>query len=282
MIGLSLNRRLPVCFLLVLISLSWVMPISASDLSQDIESLLALESVPEAVKPFRDFDLLKGEVTGFSRSREFEPAWVVEGQLSQKAITILGALEISDSHGLRPGDYLAGVLSPGMALVGSEPVDGPTLARIDVGLSATGIRCIKDLHEGRFSPQQLKLGLDITHRQLDLAAELERVSQAADPALVLDGYAPQHEGYFRLREELAYYRRLAAKDEWRPLESAQAVRPGDAYPQADLLRRRLRLTRDLEADAATVGPVYDDILAAAVKRFQERHGLPVDGENPPR
>lgn len=275
MIYARLNRS--VWLLLVLASLLPVADASASDLGKDIETLLSGASIPESIKRFRDFELLMEEVTRFYESRDFEPIWIVDGRLSRQAVDILGALEISDSHGLRPGDYLARALAPGMGLVGNEPQDLATLARLDLGLSASTMRYIKDLHEGRFSPQQLELGLDISHRQLDLAMELEKVRSAGDPTALLDAYAPQHAGYFRLREELAYYRRLADEEDWRPLDTSQAIRPGDPYPEADLLRQRLRLTRDLAPEVPSAGPIYDETLVAAAKRFQERHGLEVDG-----
>lgn len=266
-----------ICLIAVLISVASLVPASASDLSPQIETLLTAGTVPESIRRFRDFDLLLGEVSRFYESRGFASVWMEGGRLSQRAVSVVGALEIAESHGLRTGDYLAGVLAEGMGLVGNEPQDAATQARIDVGLSATTMRYIKDLHKGRFSPQQLQLGLDISHRQLDLAAELDKVQQAADPSLMLDGYAPQHAGYDRLREELAYYRRLAAEEEWQPLTTARAIRPGDPYSEADLLRSRLRSTRDLASDAPGSGPVYDDTLVDAVERFQERHGLGVDG-----
>jgi murein L,D-transpeptidase YcbB/YkuD len=264
-------------WLLILTLLLPAVKASAEDLEPEIETLLSGESIPPSIKQFRDFELLFEAVRRFYSARDFAPAWIVDGRLSQPAIAILGALEISDSHGLRPGDYLARVLAPGMGLVDNEPRDPATLARLDVGLSGSTMRYIKDLHQGRFSPQQLQLGLDISHRKLDLATELEKVQQAEDPAEALDTYAPQLVGYFRLREELAYYRRLAAEEAWHPLDAKQPVRPGDPYPEADLLRQRLRLTRDLDPEAVSSGPHYDEALADAVERFQERHGLEIDG-----
>ncbi len=263
--------------LLVLALLLLPVQAFAEDLEPEIQALLSGGPIPESIKRFRDFELLMDAVTRFYRSGDYEPVWIVEGRLSPKAIALLGVLETAASHGLRPGDYLAGVLRPGIELVDNEPRDVSTLARLDVSLSGSTVRYIKDLHQGRFSPQQLELGLDIAHRQLDLAAELERVKTTADPALMLDAFAPQHEGYTRLREELAYYRRLAAEEDWRPMDDSRVIRPGDPYPEADLLRDRLRLTRDLKLDAVSAGAVYDETLVAAVERFQERHGLDVDG-----
>ena len=221
----SINRAVLTQIVLTLALLIAAPAAWASDLAPEIEEILS-GKIPEAVREFRDFDLLVREVRALYGSRNHQPVWVEDGRLSLKAIAVLGALEISGSHGLRPGDYLAGILSPGMELVGEEPIDSRSLARIDLGLSASTMRYIKDLHQGRFSPKQLHLGLDISHRELDLAVELGRVLEASDPTAVLDTFAPQGRGYVRLREELAYYRRLAVEEEWRALDASQPIRPG--------------------------------------------------------
>ena len=272
------KRHLTTCILssLLLTCLVPALDAATTEIGLEIESILT-GPIPEAVREFRDFNLLFDEVSVFYKAGGFEPVWLEGGKLSSKAVAVLGTLEISSSHGLRPGDYLAGIMSPGLQLVDKEPTDARTLARIDAGLSATTMRYIKDLHQGRFSPQQLQLGLDISHRKLDLAAELQRVLTAVDPTEVLDDFAPKERGYHRLREELAYYRRLAAEDSWRKLDSTTVIRPGDSYPDAEHLRHRLIMTKDLDPDVPDRGPVYDSTLVEAVERFQERHALGVDG-----
>jgi murein L,D-transpeptidase YcbB/YkuD len=248
----------------------------ASELGEAIEAVLA-GPVPEVVRQFRDFALLEGELSDFYDERDYEAAWVEEGRLSPRAVAVLEVLEMAGSHGMRAGDYLAGPIRSGPEVAGDEPTDLDGLARLELALSAQTLRYMKDLHEGRFSPRQLKLGLGIEHRRLDLATELRRVLAAADPAVALERYAPQHEGYSRLREQLAYYRKLARQDDWQALDDSQVIRSGEPYEQADLLRRRLILTGDLSAGESAGGDVYDEALAAAAERFQERHTLAVDG-----
>ena len=70
--------------------------------------------------------------------------------------------------------------------------------------------------------------------------------------------------YERLREQLAYYRRLAEEDDWQPLDDSRVLEVGDDYPQADRLRQRLSLTGDLPRTTAAGAPIYDAELAAAV------------------
>lgn len=56
-----------------------------------------------------------------------------------------------------------------------------------------------------------------------------------------------------------------------------APRAGDTYAGAQKLRALLRAVGDLPADAGGDDEVLDDATIAALRRFQERHGLAQDG-----
>jgi murein L,D-transpeptidase YcbB/YkuD len=63
---------------------------------------------------------------------------------------------------------------------------------------------------------------------------------------------------------------------WPEVTRADRMRLGSRHPGVGLLRRRLTLSGDLDARAG-VSDVYDSYVDAAVRRFQARHGLSVDG-----
>jgi murein L,D-transpeptidase YcbB/YkuD len=244
------------------------------DLSIAIEERLSGPILPQ-VRQFRDFELLFGEISAFYDRRDFQPAWIENRRLSGSARRVLSVLGSAEEHGLRSGDYLAGPLATDGALISSS-TDTEALAAIDLSISAQTMRYIKDLHSGRFTPREVKLGLDIRHKELDLAYELDRLLQVSDVQALLASFAPQHSGYERLKEQLAYYRKLAAEDDWQRLDESRVLEEGDDYPQADRLRQRLVQTGDLPRTSTTGGPIYDPELASAVARFQTRHGLGAD------
>jgi len=248
---------------------------SDADLQRAIESRLSGPISPE-VRLFRDFELLFDEVSTFYEGRDFRPAWIEDRRFSESAGRVLAVLGSAEGQGLRSGDYLAGPLATRGALIASD-TDTETLALIDIALTGQTMRYIKDLHAGRFTPRDVDLGLDIQHKELDLAYELAKLLQVSDVQMFLESYAPQHRGYERLREQLAYYRKLAQEDDWQPLDDSRVLKAGDDYPQADRLRQRLSLTGDLPRTTAAGAPIYDAELAAAVTRFQTRHGLGPDG-----
>ena len=247
---------------------------AAADLPTAIEERLSGPILPQ-VREFRDFELLFGELLAFYERREFRPAWIENRRLSGSARRVLGVLGSAEAHGLRSGDYLAGPLATAGPLTAND-TDSAALALIDIALTGQTMRYIKDLHAGRFTPKDVKLGLDIQHKELDLAYEMQNLLQVSDVQGFLESYAPRHRGYDRLKEQLAYYRKLAQEDDWQPLDDSRVLKEGDDYPQADRLRQRLGLTGDLPRANNSAGPIYDTELAAAVARFQTRHGLEPD------
>jgi L,D-transpeptidase YcbB len=68
---------------------------------------------------------------------------------------------------------------------------------------------------------------------------------------------------------------------WPALPSNARLVPGSRGADVALLRERLAITDDLPAEAGA-GDLYDEAVAAAVRRFQGRHGLEETGSVGPR
>jgi murein L,D-transpeptidase YcbB/YkuD len=247
-----------------------------ADPVDEIERLLQ-GSPPESLTRIRDFELLRAEVRNLYNERGFAPLWFRDQGWTAQARLVLEELDEADQHGLRVKDYRLGRI----AGTGVTPIPaGVTpreIALTDVLLSVSTMRYVKDLHQGRFSPQDLKLGLDIEHRDLDLSGELEAVASAGNPGGLLESHAPTRPGYWELREHLDHYRHLVETDDWKPLRDDAVLREGDTYSDLALLGRRLRLVGDLPQDSTVSGDVYRGEWVEAVRRFQLRHGLEDDG-----
>ena len=78
------------------------------------------------------------------------------------------------------------------------------------------------------------------------------------------------------RRAVDAYRNLAAQGGWPHVDWVSAFKLGSRHPQIALLRRRLSMENDLNQAYAS-GDVFDSFVDAAVRRFQVRHGLTVDG-----
>ena len=99
-----------------------------------------------------------------------------------------------------------------------------------------------------------------------------RMSQSPDPTF--------DEGTIkRMAGAMLSYTALEVQGGWPMLPpSSSKLAPGSTGPDVAALRQRLSITDDLPADQAN-GEVYDDALAAAVRRFQARHGLDGDRQH---
>ena len=84
----------------------------------------------------------------------------------------------------------------------------------------------------------------------------------------------------RLKDAALSYSDLAVRGGWPTLPPEAKLVPGEQGPMVDLLRRRLLISGDLDADKPS-GP-YDETVAEGVRRFQSRHGLAPTGTVTPR
>ncbi len=77
-------------------------------------------------------------------------------------------------------------------------------------------------------------------------------------------------------QAIARYESIAAAGGWPSIQPADRLRLGMRHPSVTSLRRRLASAGDLDNNSG-VDEVYDSYVEAAVRRFQARHGLTVDG-----
>jgi len=72
------------------------------------------------------------------------------------------------------------------------------------------------------------------------------------------------------------YEGIVAQGGWQPVPPADRLRLGKRHASVSALRKRLAIAGDLESTAG-VTDVFDSYVEAAVRRFQARHGIGVDG-----
>ena len=185
----------------------------------------------------------------------------------------------AETHGLDPQDYQAQRWAQALAGRSLAPTETPAQAESE--LEQDLLRYLHDLRHGRVRPQQLGIVYDGDRwpqpdlgallRQAATDGELRRVHQAATPAWP---------DYAVLQQALIWQLALVGDPAWAtplpPLPGGKLV-PGQTWSGLPQLARRLRLLGDLQADVASEPSVYDAVLEEALRAFQERHGLVVDG-----
>jgi murein L,D-transpeptidase YcbB/YkuD len=119
-----------------------------------------------------------------------------------------------------------------------------------------------------------QLGWFIPRKKIDLTVLLD--SSLKSKAKETDAYAPQNSQYKKLQEYLSKYILLEKQETTDTI--ANVVKPlkqNEADPRIIQIRNRLQLFGDTET--ADSSDVYDSTMVIAVKNFQRRMGLSVDG-----
>jgi murein L,D-transpeptidase YcbB/YkuD len=208
-------------------------------------------------------------VRTFYLQREGQPSWVDETGISERGLALARAFLNAARDGLDAADY---DLGPFLGQSGNAE----QLAATELALSMTLVRYASDLRGGRALPTKLERDQRIV--PLDPIQILSAAADAPDPTAFVESLAPTDSIYLGLRQTLARYRALAAAGGWPQLADGANLGPGSTDPRIGTLRLRLQLTGDLAADAqGHPQNRYDDDLHRAVRRFQQRHGLPANG-----
>jgi murein L,D-transpeptidase YcbB/YkuD len=210
----------------------------------------------------------------------FIPVWVDSaGRPNRDARDALTLLTDSANEGLDPLDYRAPSLSDLAASLAVSPAPRiADIAAFDSDLSASTLRYLRELHQGRIDPRAMGFRMTVPADTHDFAALL--ASALVDhrvPQLASD-LAPRLALYRALRGALARYRFLAAGTEHQnPRPPAASVRPGQSYAGLDRLRRQLVAFGDLSGDTPLTSSLYEGAMVEAVRRFQARHAIDADG-----
>lgn len=194
---------------------------------------------------------------------------------SARAGAMVSRLVNATDDGLNPDDYPGQQLASLMAAAGET--DRRSLAIIELYFSAAFLEYASDLKVGRFLPNKIDPNFFLTPRTIDEAAALAGVAKVADVETVLHAWEPQNAEYQALRKALDDYHALAVLGGWGTVPLGDTLKPGMTDPRIPALRARLAVTDGAAATAPGEPEFYDDELTVAVKHFQARHGLDVDG-----
>jgi murein L,D-transpeptidase YcbB/YkuD len=191
------------------------------------------------------------------------PFWHGGAVADRRLKALRQAIGAAERHGLEPEDYEPASL----AGPGADP------AAFEVAATAAFLALARDLGRGRPIP-------GLPPRPAAPAEEpealLDRLAREPDPAVLFAGLAPATPRYARLVTLLADLRAVAARGGWTSVPPVEGkVEPGQSHPAVTALRRRLVETDGFEGPLD--GEVLDPPLVAALRRFQERHGLEPDG-----
>lgn len=244
------------------------------------EEVEVFRAVGEAATAGRTF-LARSALPGFYEARGFTPAWTDADRGLRRVDALLRAVRRADDHGLDPEVYHLAALDSLAAEARTQPL--PRVAA-DLDLLATDAFLVLGSHllHGRVNPESINPEWLANRRSARLDTILARAIETERIEETLYGLAPQQERYRRMLAAAAILRGIVAEGGWDPVVGETTLEPGSRGPDVAALRRRLAASGDLpdpvEANAGTADPeLFDAALEQAVRRFQTRHGLTVDG-----
>jgi len=202
-----------------------------------------------------------------------KPLWVTVDGPGEAAATLLDYLKNSGEEGLDPRDYHIEEIAQIW-----DSRDPDNLALLDTTLTLSLIKYVHDITHGRIAPYkrdpELFAGAGDPHFRPVLV--VEQALNAPDLGAYLASLPPSHIHYKRLKEALRYYRELALENDWPTVAAGRTIHPGDSDERMSSIR--LRLAREkLLAEPLDDGPVYDSRTVDAIRRFQKKYGLEIDG-----
>jgi len=217
----------------------------------------------------------------FYEARAYRPAWSDNDGPRQQADALINAIHEADREGLRPDDYHLSSIEAIVSEIRQHPFQRKSLnprrlVDLDLLLSDAFLVYASHLLAGRINPETIDAEWHANRREADIAIVLQTALDTNRIGETLKSLLPLQPGYARLRNALANYREIASRGGWPAVPGGPKIQTGDRGERVRTLLLRLIVTGDLDKQD-TVRDHFDDVLEKALRRFQERHGLDVDG-----
>ena len=232
-----------------------------------------------------DFTPYKAEVAKLYEANGYSLLWVQNGRVRPQGLAVIALLQNAGAKGLDPEDYDGSRWQGRLLKLGQKPSEQDLVA-FDTALTVSAMRYIRSIHCGRVNPKEFKFELDMAGEQLPLAEFVQaQVLNASDPAAEIQKLEPPFMGYRKLLELLPVYEGYAKRaDEPKLPTVTKTVRPGQPYAGVVSLGRFLQTIGDIRS-GVQLDPnatIYDGVLVAGVKHYQDRHGETPTGYLDPR
>lgn len=248
-------------------------------------------STPQVVIPVSDFPLDKAAVdrfiaryeleTGvaekmkkFYSDREFHPAWFTEDGLSEQTQAFwsdhnqyLRHIQDSSLFNRQLHEQVETLLESEAALPAADALS------LELQLTQHFLEFVQQAYGGKTNPRSLQW--HIPRKKVNAVALLD--SLVNGNASSLEELAPLHSQYLLLKQALLNLYQVQQQHNWKPLSfgTRKVLRLGDSAEVVQELKIRLQLLGDLQPTDNSNS--YNNNFVAAVKRFQQRHGLVQDG-----
>jgi murein L,D-transpeptidase YcbB/YkuD len=210
--------------------------------------------------------------------REYAPAWTDPAMVKQLFDQVLRSVE----HGLDPEDFHAKQL--GTRLNPGPRANDPVFhADTEILCTDALARLALTLQFGKLDPTNLDPAWNFSRQIMrqDPLAYFNQVLDTKTVALTVATLGPQNHHYRWFQQGLREYRSIMAAGGWPTVSAGPVLEVGSRGPRVAELRQRLGVSGDLSTPGPPDPEAFDAGLEAAVKNFQNRHGIDADGKAGP-
>lgn len=251
---------------------TWIEPASVNNLFLDSTAVAAfLQEHPE-------FKQQENQVWKFYSTRKYQFAWFNNDGMVEQASHLINTLSHLENEAIVDTSVYGSRL---MQLYDSIATGNYTVQGVDAVtretellLSATFFRYAEKIWGGIGEKDLQEADWFIKKKRLPYVAILD--SMLSNPTYFAK-QQPVYRQYDLLKTQLKQYYELEKKGNWTIIEAdKKSYKPGDSSTSIQEIRKRLYLLGDLTTPD-TASMIYDQTMEAAVKNFQNRHGLAIDG-----
>jgi len=261
---------------------------NTTDYADNVQQIVSSPKL--AILKWSNYSDYQPQVEQFYDDRNDELAWTRDGVPTEAAMQLIQMFTNAAQKGLKPEDYDASRWPQRLERISTirktkDDSDNAqdVIAQFDAAVTISAMRYISDLHVGRVNPQALNFDIDVPAKRaaFNLTDFLDnQIVDAADVPAVVSTVEPQSPMYVADERALVEYLDLAKQQDSGPHEPLppveKTVSVGGSYPALQQLLQRLQM--EGESSTTFTPTVYDAVLSASVKTWQERHGLTADGK----
>jgi murein L,D-transpeptidase YcbB/YkuD len=208
-------------------------------------------------------------LTSFYKKKRFKTAW----DSKKNRDFVLHEMTQSFAEGLEPNDYYVAYLN--RLESNFESLSTNQIVEYDIQLTRSFQKFISHLNKGKLNPYQLYDDWDLGKKNTDVNAVLFECLENDNFSETIEKLKPQLIMYQKLKSALVKLNELP-ETQIDQIDPREKFTPNTTSKSIPNIKRKLLFWGDLKKDTLLT-KTYDKQTQAAIKTFQQRHGLKPDG-----
>lgn len=209
------------------------------------------------------------KLLSFYRMNGFQTVW----NTSENRNFITDEFSKANEEGLESKDYNPETLEKYDKKIKS--LSEKEIVDYDIQMTISAQKYISHLTNGKLNPLDLYTDWDLQPNKFDGNQVLTDAINGDSLKVVIEKAKPNHIVYKKLKKALVLIDQFPI-DTLKKIEIAEKLKVNDTNPSLVDIKRRLIYWKDLKSPDSLTS-IYDMETFKAVKKFQSRHGLAVDG-----